>query len=100
MYIVIGVIVSGVLMVLFFILGAMFCRHLVMEAQEQARYDAMRYESYRLAGVQKMADPRPYVPPRPRTPRARGWLPGLTQLDRMMREGKRGTILWRPEDRK
>lgn len=98
--IVIAVLLSGILMVLFFVLGALFCRHLIVEAQEQARYDAMRNEYYRMAGVKNIADPRPYVPPRPRTPRAHRMLPGLSQIDRLMREGKRGTVMWSARDRK
>ena len=97
---VLSVLLVGVLMVLTFVLGALFSKHLIEDAQEQARYDAMRNEYYRLAGVKTVADPRPYVPPRPKAPRVRTILPGMSQLDRMLHEGKRGTIMWRAGDRK
>ena len=92
------ILILGAIMVCFFILGALFSKHLIEDAQEEARYDAMRYEYYRLAGVKTIADPRPYVPPRPKAPRARMMLPGMSQLDRLMHEGKRGTIMWRAGD--
>ena len=100
MYIVGAILCVGALMVCTFILGALFCKHLIEDAQEQARYDAMRSEYYKLAGVKSIADPRPYVPPRARTPRSNGLLPGMSKLDRMLHEGKRGTIMWRAGDRK
>lgn len=100
MYDFIEAILLGIIMIGIFILGALFNKHLTEDAQEQARYDAMRNEYYRLAGVKSIADPRPYVPPRPRTPRGRVILPGMSKLDRLMREGKRGTIMWRAGDRK
>lgn len=100
MYIIVGILLISIIMVCSFVVGALFSKHLIEDAQEQARYDAMRNEYYRLAGVKTIADPRPYVPPRPRTPRARTLLPHMTQLDRLMHEGKRGTIMWRAGDRK
>ncbi len=99
MYIVFAVLISGLLLVLFFILGALFCRHIIDEAQEQARYEALRYEYYKLAGVRTPSDPKPYVPPVIRTPRAHAMLPGMGKLDRLLRDGKRGTMMWRAGDR-
>lgn len=100
MYIVVLVIMSGIIMVCTFVLGALFSKHLIEDAQEEARYDAMRNEYYRLAGVKTISDPRPYVPPRTKAPRSMFLLPGMTKLERVMREGKRGTIMWRAGDRK
>lgn len=46
-----------------FLLGAYFMRGVMKDAQEKARYDAMRDEYYRLADVKTPYDPKPYVPP-------------------------------------
>jgi len=94
-----AVMLLGLMFVLFFILGALFCRHIVIEAQERAQWERMRDEMYRNVGWRKPGDPRPYVPPRPITPNARGVIPGMSKLDRMLREGKRGTIMVRAGDR-
>lgn len=90
------VLLAGCVMVLCFILGALFCRHLMVDAREQAQYDALRNEYYRLAGVRTSTDPRPYVPPRSHN----RMLPGMNQIGDRLREGKRGTLIWRPGDRK
>lgn len=97
MYMVFAVLLAGIMLVLFFILGALFCRHIMTEAQEQAQHEALKYEFYRMAGVQKPTDPKPYVPPI--TPRASGLIPGMGKLERMLRAGKRGTIMVRAGDR-
>jgi len=97
MYMVFAVLLAGIMLVLFFILGALFCRHIMTEAQEQAQHEALKYEFYRMAGVQKITDPKPYVPPV--TPRASGLIPGMGKLERMLRAGKRGTIMVRAGDR-
>jgi len=99
-YATLAVLVTGFIILGVFVLGMLFMRRIVHEEQQEARYDAMRYEYYRLAGVQKPSDPRPYVPPRPVTPRAKRMLPGMDKLERIMREGKRGTVMWRAGDRK
>ena len=99
-YVVVVVFLLGLVFVGVFVLGMLFMRNIVHDEQQEARYDAMRYEYYRMAGVQKPSDPRPYVPPRPVTPRARKILPGMDKIDRLMREGKRGTVMWRAGDRK
>ena len=99
-YVALGIIALGFLFTIVFVLGMLFMRYIVHDEQQEARYDAMRYEYYRLAGVQKPSDPRPYVPPRPVTPRAKRMLPGMDKLERIMREGKRGTVMWRAGDRK
>ncbi len=99
-YTVLAILLFGVMMLGVFIMGALFMRSIVRDAQEEARHDALKYEYYRLAGVQKPTDPRPYVPPRPYTPRARSFLPGMGKLDRLLHEGKRGTVMWRAGDRK
>ena len=99
-YAMLAVIMLGLMALGIFILGALFMRAVIHDEQQEARYDALRYEYYRLAGVQKPTDPRPYVPPMPITPRAKRILPGMDKLDRLMREGKRGTVMWRAGDRK
>lgn len=99
-YAAISILVTGFILLGVFILGMLFMRYIVHDEQQEARCDAMRYEYYRLAGVQKPSDPRPYVPPRPVTPRAKRMLPGMDKLERIMREGKRGTVMWRAGDRK
>ena len=101
MYVALAVILAGLVFAGVFVLGMLFMRAIVHSEQQEARYDAMRYEYYRLAGVKKPTDPRPYVPPMPITPRAsaRRILPGMNKLERLMREGKRGTVMWRAGDR-
>jgi len=99
MEILLAAVLMGVLFIIAFILGALFVRHLIMEAQEQARYDRMSEEYFKMAGANGWNSPRPYVPPRPRTPRRR-ILPHLDKIDRMMHEGKRATVMVRAGDRK
>jgi len=98
-YSALAVLLVGLMMTGLFVLGALFMKASYRDAQEEARYDALRYEYYKVAGVQKPTDPRPYVPPRPVTPRRRAMLPGMSALDRLMREGKRGTLMWRAGDK-
>ena len=99
-YVVLAILCMGLVMVGVFALGMLFMKSAYRDAQEEARYDQTRLEYYRMAGVRKPTDPRPYVPPRPITPRRRMILPGMSTLDRLMKEGKRGTIMWRADDRK
>lgn len=97
---VIVVMLFGVLLVCAFILGGLFARHLIIDALDEARQQRVTEEYYRIAGVRTPTDPKPYVPPtvRPKTPRSR-YIPGMSALDRLLREGKRGTILVRAGDR-
>lgn len=103
-YAVLLILVAGLILVGIFVLGMLFSVRLVTDAEDDARYDRLREEYYRLAGFKNLSDPRPYVPPKSvvipsnKLPRNR-ILPGMSKLDRMMREGKRGTVMWRPEDR-
>lgn len=97
MYVVFGVLIAGIMLALFFVLGMLFCRHIMTEAQDQAKHEMLKYEFLKLANVQRPTDPMPYVPPR--TPRAGGILPGMSKLDRLLHEGKRGTVMWRAGDR-
>ena len=99
MYTALFIILGGLIIVGVFVLGMLFMRAIIHDEQQEARYDALRYEYYRLAGVKKPTDPRPYVPPRPVTPRASRILPGMSALDRLLKEGKRGTVMWRAKDR-
>lgn len=94
MYIVLGVIFTGILMVCTFILGGLYTRHLMMDALDEARRQRQSEEYYRLAGYQHVGDPKPYIPPttRPKAPRAR-MIPHMDALDRLLHEGKRGTIM-------
>jgi hypothetical protein len=95
----------GLVCVGMFVLGMLLARYFILDAQESAKYDRLREEYFRLAGVSSITDPKPYVPPKvyvspfPRTPRNR-ILPGMGALDRRMKEGKRGVIMWRPSDRR
>lgn len=100
MYIVLGILLAGLMMVCIFILGGLYTRHLMMDALDEARQQRVSEEYYRLAGVQNSTDPKPYVPPtlRPKTPRAR-MIPGMNALERRLHEGKRGTIMVRAGDR-
>lgn len=101
LYVVLAVILGGLMMTGIFTLGALFAVNLVNDAQDESRYARLREEYYRLAGYRTTADPKPYVPPRQvviKTPRHR-MLPGMNALDRLMKEGKRGTIMWRAGDR-
>jgi len=100
MYLVLGIMLFGVLMVCVFILGGLFTRHLILDALDEARRQRQTEEYYRLAGVHTQSDPKPYVPPtiRPKAPRSR-YLPHMNTLDRLLHEGKRGTIMVRAGDR-
>jgi len=103
-YIVLTVALVGLIMVGIFTLGALFAVHLITDAQDDARYDRLRQEYYMMAGYRHPGDPKPYVPPKSvvitqrKTPRNR-LLPGMSALDRLMKEGKRGTMMWRAGDR-
>ena len=93
-----GIILVGLMALVIFLLGAFFMRHIMEQAYEDARYAQKVEECYRLAGYQKPGDPKPYVAPQPRTPR-NTVLPGMGALDRLMKAGKRGTVMWRAGDR-
>ena len=103
-YVALAILIVGLIMTGVFTLGALFAVRLLADAQDEARYDRLREEYYRLAGFRQLGDPKPYVPPRPvvipstKLPRKR-MLPHMSALDRMMHEGKRGTIMWRAGDR-
>jgi len=97
MYIVLSVLFAGIMLVLFFVLGALFCRHIMVEAQENAKHEMLKYEFCRLADARTPSDPQPYVPPV--APRANGILPGMRELDKLLRKGKRGTVMLRAGDR-
>ena len=101
MYILLGILLLGVFFICAFILGGLFARHLILDALDEARQQRQTEEYYRLAGVRTQSDPKPYVPPtiRPRTPRVR-YLPCMNTLDRLLHEGKRGTIMVRAGDRR
>lgn len=105
-YIFLGVFGVVMIAVGIFTLGAFFAHHFIMDAYDEARYDRMQSEWYKVTGYRQPGDPKPYVPPRnvvpnprPRTPRNR-ILPGMGALDRALKEGKRGTVMWRAGDRK
>jgi hypothetical protein len=100
MEIILFVLILGVMMVCVFILGGLFSRRLILDALDEARRERMTEDYYRLAGVRSESDPKPYVPPtiRPRAPRSR-YLPHMNTLDRLLHEGKRGTIMVRAGDR-
>ena len=85
MYIVLAILFTGIMMVCMFILGG-----------DEARQQRTNEEYYRLAGYKQAGDPKPYVPPtvRPKTPRSR-YIPHMNTLDRLLHEGKRGTIMVR-----
>ena len=99
MYIVFAIVLLGIMNVCVFILGGLFSRHLMMDALDEARQQRMREEYYRLAGYQYVGDPKPYVPPtlRPKAPRSK-MLPHMNTLNRLLHEGKRGTIMVRAGD--
>ena len=101
MYIVLAIILVGIMFVGIFVIGAMFSRHILLDALEDARHDQLRQEYYRMAGVRTPTDPKPYVPPRirPVAPQTRRFIPCMSKLDRLLREGKRGTIMVRAGDR-
>ena len=103
-YTVLAVLLAGLAMVGIFTLGALFAVRLITDAQDDARYDRLREEYFRMAGYRNQGDPKPYCPPkcnvitRTKVPRTR-MLPGMNALDRLMKEGKRGTVMWRAGDR-
>ena len=101
MYIVFAIVLIGIIMTCVFMLGGFFARHMMMDALDEARRQRTIEEYYHLAGYHQTGDPKPYIPPtlRPRTPRSR-YIPHMSTLDRLLREGKRGTIMVRAGDRK
>lgn len=102
--IVLAIILVGFILVGVFVLGMLLAVRLLTDAQDDARYDRLKEEYYRLAGYRNPGDPMPYCPPKSvvipsrKLPR-KTMLPHMNTLDRRMREGKRGTILWRAGDR-
>ena len=99
MYDVLTVILTGFVLLGVFVLGMLFMRTIIYNEQQNARYDALHDEYYRLAGVKYPSDPKPYVPPCPVAPRMRAMLPGMDTLGRYIRSGKRGTLMWKAGDR-
>lgn len=97
MYIVLVALLFALLMLICFVAGAYFCSRTMEIAQRQAREDALHYAYYHMAGVMSPTDPMPYVPPV--TPRARTFMQGMSKLDRLLKQGKRGTIMVRAGDR-
>ena len=77
----------------------LFAVRLLSDAREQNQYDRLREEYYRLAGYRQQGDPKPYFPPRQAARYTQRILPGMSALDRMIRQNKRGTIMWRSGDR-
>ena len=77
MYIIFAIVLLGIMFVCTFILGGIFTRHMMMDAL------------------------KPYIPPtiNPRAPRAK-IIPHMNTLNRLLREGKRGTIMVRAGDRR
>ena len=100
MYFVLEILFIIVSIILAFILGGICTRRVMLDALDEARRQRQMEEYYRLCGYQKVGDPMPYVPPtiRPRTPRSR-FLPHMDKLDRILHEGKRGTIMVSAEER-
>ena len=96
MYIVLAILFTGIMMVCMFILGGVYTKNVLLDALDEARQQRTNEEYYRLAGYKQAGDPKPYVPPtvRPKTPRAR-YIPHMSTLDRLLHEGKRGTIMVR-----
>ena len=98
-YVFIIVMLDCIIALAIFIAGVLFGRKILRDAIDDACYDRLKEEYYRLAGYRYPGDPKPYVPPksvvipRRRVPRSR-MLPGMGALERAMREGKRGTIMW------
>ena len=104
-YIVLAVLLAGLMMIGIFVLGMLLAVRLLTDAQDDARYDRLKEEYYHLAGYRNPGDPKPYFPPQSvvipntKTPRRR-MLPNMNSLDSLLREGKRGTVMWRAGDRK
>ena len=98
-YVVLTVLLVGLMMTGIFTLGALFAVRLTSDAHEQNQYDRLREEYYRMAGYRHAGDPKPYFPTRQAAQYTQKVLPGMSALDRLMKQGKRGTIMWRPEDR-
>ena len=101
MYIVLGIMLVGILMVCVFVLGGLFARHLIYDSLDEARQQRVSEEYYRLAGYRQAGDPKPYIPPtvRPKAPKSR-YIPHMSTLDRLLHEGRRGTIMVRAGDRR
>lgn len=99
-YVVLAVILTGLMMVGIFTLGALFAIRLTTDAHDEAQYDKLREEYYRLAGYRNPGDQKPYFPPQPAAEYTRQMLPGMSALDKLMKRGQRGTIMWRAGDRR
>lgn len=98
-YIVLAIILVGLMMTGIFTLGALFAIRLTTDAHDEAQYDKLREEYYRLAGYRNSGDPKPYFPSQPAAEYTRRMLPGMSALDKLMKRGQRGTIMWRAGDR-
>lgn len=100
MYMVLAIVFLGIMFLCAFIIGGIFTKNLIIEALDEARRERKAEDYYRLAGCKTESDPKPYVPPtlKPRTPRAR-MIPHMNALNRLLKEGKRGTIMVRAGDR-
>lgn len=89
---VLAIIILALIAVGIFLLGALFSRNIMADIHDEVRRMRLTEEYYTLAGVKTPADPKPYVPPvRGRT----AVLPGMSKIDRLMKQGKRGTVMWR-----
>ena len=89
------VVVAGLILVGVFISGMLFMRSIICDEAMREQYNDIRREYYSLAGVKNMSDPLPYVPPIQR----RSTLPCLYSLERRLRQGRRGTVMWKAGDR-
>lgn len=99
-YFAIGIIITGLVMTGIFTLGALFALRITTDAHDAEQYDKLREEYYRLAGYRNPGDPKPYVPSMADAKYTRRrMLPGMNALDRMIKQGRRGTLLWRAGDR-
>lgn len=98
-YVVLAVVLAGLMMVGIFTLGALFAIRIITDAHDESQYDRLREEYYKLAGYRNDGDPKPYFPPRQAAEYTHRMLPGMSALDRMMKNGKRGTIMWRAGDK-
>ena len=96
--VVIAVLIAGLMMTGIFTLGALFAMHITNDAHEQDDHARMREEYYRLAGYRQASDPKPYFPNRTCAEYTQRVLPGMSALDKLMKQGKRGTVMWRGGD--
>lgn len=91
----VSVVLIAILLIVAFMTGVWFANRTAKDAREDAEYARLRDEYYRIAGYRCAGDPKPYVPPQSQFRRV---LPGMGDLDKLLKNGQRGTVMWKAGD--